>query len=121
MREVARPQENQRVMYNGHKRIHSIKFQSVVLDNRLTANLHGPFGGKRHDSTILQQSGILNELQRLAFHKGHRCLLILCLNLLKPAGQKFSLINKIVKIIGLYAFSKKHALFHLKCCFMYKN
>ena len=75
VRGIARPLENQRVMYNGHKRIHSIKFQCVVFPNRLTANLHGPFGGKRHDSTILQQSGILNELQRLAFHKGHpRCL-----------------------------------------------
>ena len=50
---TARPQENQRVMYNGHKRIHSIKFQSVVIPNGLIANLHGPFEGKRHDSTML--------------------------------------------------------------------
>ena len=50
---IARPQENQRVMYNGHKRIHSIKFQSVVIPNGLIANLHGPFEGKRHDSTML--------------------------------------------------------------------
>ena len=71
VRGIARPQENQRVMYNGHKRIHSIKFQSVVIPNGLIANLHGPFEGKRHDSTMLQQTDILNELRRVAFHNGH--------------------------------------------------
>ena len=71
VRGIARPQENQRVMYNGHKRIHSIKFQSVVIPNGLIANLHGPFEGKRHDSTMLQQTGIFNELRRVAFHNGH--------------------------------------------------
>ena len=58
-------------MYNGHKRIHSIKFQSVVIPNGLIANLHGPFEGKRHDSTMLQQSGILNKLRRVSFHNGY--------------------------------------------------
>ena len=70
MRGIARPQENQRVMCNGHKRIHSINF-SVVIPNGLIANLHGPFDGKRYDSTMLQQTGILNELRRVAFHNGH--------------------------------------------------
>ncbi len=40
-------------MYNGHKRVHSMKFQSVVIPNGLIANLAGPFEGKRHDSTML--------------------------------------------------------------------
>ena len=46
-------------------------FQSVVIPNGLTANLHGPFEGKRHDSTMLQQTGTLNELRKVAFHNGH--------------------------------------------------
>ena len=29
MRSIARPKFNQRVMYNGHKRIHGVKFQRV--------------------------------------------------------------------------------------------
>ena len=70
MHGIARPQENQRVMCNGHKRIHSINF-SVVIPNGLIANLHSPFDGKRYDSTMLQQTGILNELRRVAFHNGH--------------------------------------------------
>jgi len=39
-----RPDQDQRVMYNGHKRVHAIKFQSLVLQNGLVVNLHGPVG-----------------------------------------------------------------------------
>ena len=31
-------------IYNGHKRVHAIKFQSVVAPNGLVANLYGPTG-----------------------------------------------------------------------------
>ena len=68
VRSIARPKHNQRVMYNGHKRVHGIKFQSVVTPNGLTANLSGPFEGKRHDSTMLHESGLLNDLRRVPFH-----------------------------------------------------
>jgi len=44
VRPICRPGENQRVMYNGHKRVHAIKFQSVVAPNGLIANLYGPVG-----------------------------------------------------------------------------
>ena len=33
VRPIARPDENQRVVCNGHKRVHALKFQSVVLSN----------------------------------------------------------------------------------------
>ena len=36
VRPVSRPGEHQRVLYNGHKRVHAIKFQSVVAPNGLT-------------------------------------------------------------------------------------
>ena len=32
------------MMYNGHKRVHAIKFQSVASPNGLMANLYGPVG-----------------------------------------------------------------------------
>lgn len=44
VRPICRPGENQRVMYNGHKRVHALKFQSVVAPNGLIANLYGPVG-----------------------------------------------------------------------------
>ena len=33
VRPIARPDENQRVVYNGHKRVHALKFQSLVTPN----------------------------------------------------------------------------------------
>ena len=42
VRPIDRPDEHQSMMYNGHKRVHAIKFQSVALPNGLIANLYGP-------------------------------------------------------------------------------
>ena len=41
---ISRPVENQRVVYKGHKRVHGLKFQSVVIPNGLIAHLYGPVG-----------------------------------------------------------------------------
>ena len=37
---ISRPEENQRVVYNGHKRIHSLKFQAIAISNGLIANMY---------------------------------------------------------------------------------
>lgn len=44
LRQICRPGEHQRIMYNGHKRVHGLKFQSVVAPNGMIANLYGPVG-----------------------------------------------------------------------------
>lgn len=44
VRPISRPEYNQRIVYNGHKRVHAIKFQSVVTPNGMIANLFGPVG-----------------------------------------------------------------------------
>jgi hypothetical protein len=44
VRPICRPGKHQKVVYNGHKRVHRIKFQSVVIPNGLIANLAGPWG-----------------------------------------------------------------------------
>ena len=41
-RPICRPRENQRVVYNGHKRVHALKFQSVTLPNGIIGNMYGP-------------------------------------------------------------------------------
>ena len=41
VRPICRPVVNQRTVYNGHKRVHSLKFQSVTLPNGLIAHLFG--------------------------------------------------------------------------------
>ena len=68
---ITRPQINQRVVYNGHKRKHGLKFQSVAIPNGLIGNLKGPYEGRRHDSTMLYQSGLLTELQANAVVNGN--------------------------------------------------
>lgn len=61
------PGEKQRVVYNGHKRAHALKFQSVSLQNSLIANLYGPVEGRRYDAGMLRDSGLLNALEREAY------------------------------------------------------
>lgn len=44
VRPICRPDQHQRQVYNGHKRVHALKFQSVTLPNGIIANLYGPVG-----------------------------------------------------------------------------
>ena len=44
VRPICRPTEKQCIVYNGHKRVHSLKFQSVALPNGIVGNLYGPVG-----------------------------------------------------------------------------
>ena len=44
VRATCRPDENQREVYIGHKKVHGLKFQSVSLPNGMIANLYGPVG-----------------------------------------------------------------------------
>ena len=44
VRPISRPVANQRIVYNGHKRVHALKFQSVALPNGLIGHLYGPVG-----------------------------------------------------------------------------
>jgi hypothetical protein len=67
VRPITRPGKNQRVLYNGRKKIHSLKFQSVVAPNGLITNLFGPVEGKKHDSGMLADSNLLNLLGQHSF------------------------------------------------------
>ena len=61
---IFHPKINQNVIYNGHKRAHGIKFQSLPLPNGLIGKVSGPYVGKRDDSTMSHESGLLSNLQR---------------------------------------------------------
>ena len=47
-----------------------MKFQSVAIPNGLIANLYGPVEGRRQDAGMLNESGLLNVLQREAYTPG---------------------------------------------------
>ncbi|XP_068738458.1 uncharacterized protein [Montipora capricornis] len=68
VRPICRPGKNQKIVYNGHKSVHALKFQSVTLPNGLVAHLYdGPVEGKKHDAAMLKDSGLLDDLERNAF------------------------------------------------------
>ena len=69
VRALSRPNEFQRILYNGHKNVHALKFQSVVAPNGFITNLYGPVEEKRHDSGILRTSGLLEQLQVHSFDR----------------------------------------------------
>ena len=78
VRSVSRPGEGQRQLYNGHIRVHGIKFQSIVCPDGMIANLYGPTEGRLHDSFILARSGILDQLEHFSFGSHGEILCILC-------------------------------------------
>ena len=63
VRPICRPTRYQRVCYNGHKRVHALKFQSIVLPNGLIGHLFGPIEGRRHDCVLLRLSGLMDQLE----------------------------------------------------------
>ncbi|CAB3977112.1 Hypothetical predicted protein [Paramuricea clavata] len=68
VRPICRPSVNQRIaVYNGHKRLHAIKFQSICIPNGLIANLSGPWEGRMNDARILGESGLMQDLRQHAF------------------------------------------------------
>lgn len=56
VRPIARPVYLQKVVFNGHKRVHSLKFQSLVTPDGLIAHMFGPIEGRRHDCALLKLS-----------------------------------------------------------------
>lgn len=56
VRPICRPSVNQKLVYSRHKRVHGLKFQSVVIPNGLIDNMYGPIKAKRHDSAMLRMS-----------------------------------------------------------------
>ena len=51
VRPISKPGQNQRVVDNGHKGVHDVKFQSVALPNGIIGNIYRPIG---------KRNGILN-------------------------------------------------------------
>ena len=72
VRPVSRPGTNQRVLYNGHKKVYALKFQSVDVPNGFIANLFGHVEGKHNDSGMLADSGLLKgEVQPITNLNSH--------------------------------------------------
>ena len=62
VRPCCRPKVNQQILYNGHKRLHALKYQYLTTPSGIIVNLFGPGDGKIHDCAILAMSGPLQIL-----------------------------------------------------------
>jgi hypothetical protein len=58
----AHPVRNQRIVYNGWKRIHCLKYYAVVYG--LVIHVHSPVDGRGHDETVYKESGLVDILDR---------------------------------------------------------
>lgn len=67
IRRICRPSIFQRVAYNGHKKIHAMKFQAVALPNGLFGHLYGPIEGRRADTGMLNESELLEACKEHAY------------------------------------------------------
>ena len=62
----------QRSCYSGHKRFHCLIYQAVTTPDGLLFNLYGPEVGRRHDLTLLRQSGLQDSLQNCLHINGRQ-------------------------------------------------
>ncbi|XP_072145152.1 uncharacterized protein [Dermacentor andersoni] len=65
VRPISRPSQDQRIYFSGHKRVHALKYQSLMCPNGLICELDGPYPGSRHDAGILRESGLYEKLEQL--------------------------------------------------------
>lgn len=64
LRRVSQPVRNQRLVYNGWKRVHCIKFHSLIAPDGLHIHVFGPVEGRRHDETLYKESGLEHLLEK---------------------------------------------------------
>lgn len=53
----------QQSVYNGHKRKHGLKFQTVVTPDGLIIHLYGPYPGRNHDIKMFAESGLAGRVR----------------------------------------------------------
>ncbi|ETP27956.1 hypothetical protein F442_22758 [Phytophthora nicotianae P10297] len=54
---------SQKSVYNGHKRKHALKYQTLTTPDGLIAHLYGPFPGRNHDIKLFKDSKISERIR----------------------------------------------------------
>ncbi|KAH7943470.1 hypothetical protein HPB52_008776 [Rhipicephalus sanguineus] len=68
-RPICRPSQDQRLYFSVHRRLHVLKYQSLMCPNGLICQLDGPYPGRRHDAGILRDSQLYEKLEALTLDK----------------------------------------------------
>jgi hypothetical protein len=63
LKKVAQPSRNQRTLFNGWKWIHCLKYHLLVTPDGIIIHAFGPVEGRRHDATLLKESGLTGILE----------------------------------------------------------
>ncbi|KAJ8955926.1 hypothetical protein NQ314_006825 [Rhamnusium bicolor] len=66
IRPICRPSVEQEDYYSGHKRVHCVKYQSVVTPDGITVSELGAFEGRKHDAGMFRESGFYQQLEAKA-------------------------------------------------------
>ncbi|OWZ14136.1 hypothetical protein PHMEG_00012423 [Phytophthora megakarya] len=61
--DAPRGENLQKVAYSGHKRRHCLSYRGVIVPDGLSISFWGPVEGRRHDTTLLRQSGLLGYVE----------------------------------------------------------
>ncbi|ETP54962.1 hypothetical protein F442_00433 [Phytophthora nicotianae P10297] len=62
----------QQSIYNGHKRKHALKFQTLVTPDGLISHLFGPYAGRNHDIKMYRESKIAGTIRLDSRFRGFR-------------------------------------------------
>ena len=65
-----RPGKYQRILYNGHKHAHLVKWQGVMLPNGIMPMPFGPVNGRHHDAFMMEMSGVIPAMRRACRRAG---------------------------------------------------
>lgn len=69
---ISRPGDSsiQNAAYNGHKRKHALKYQTITLPNGLILHASGPLEGCRHDWALYVNSGVEEQMEEMMLFNG---------------------------------------------------
>lgn len=59
--------EDQRALFNGHKRAHGLNYQGLATPDGLLVSFCGPYAGPTHDQLMLAESALLDNLEALQY------------------------------------------------------
>ena len=69
---LCRPNVGQESVFNGHKCIHSLKYQSVICPNGMIVHFFGPIEGRQHDSAVYYLSGLDDQISNIYSANGQQ-------------------------------------------------
>lgn len=117
---ICRPKKGQMSVFNGHKRMHALKFQSVIDPSGILVHFWGPLEGRRHDSGMYNESGIDPLLQTIKDSHGSQmaiygdtaygtqahCQTCFKGSMLTPVQEEFNTIMSKLRICVEWGFAK---------------